>query len=264
MASRMTSESRFVVPIGGVLGLFGKQPMPGRVKTRLARTFGDDWAARCHEAMLFDALEAWGVGYPIDAQSTSVHNPPRERDRRRVFGLAPDESHSWFAKQIPDAWGWELCPQGEGDLGNRMARFFDRELARPDTERAVLIGSDSPTLLSRLILEAFDALIEHDLVLGPSTDGGYYLIGMSRHLPELFEGVAWSTSTVLGATVESARRSGLRLAVLDPWYDIDAADDLYMMVGHMRSLEMSGNPFRKGRLWSLIKDTNLIPEDAER
>src|SRR4029453_10402983 len=104
----------------------------------------------------------------------------------------PPEAQGCFAGVVQGR--WELVPQTDGDLGKRMQTFFVTALGR--AERVVLIGSDSPDLPREVLPQAFDALASHDVVLGPAADGGYYLLGIARRIPAIFEGIAWSSRDV--------------------------------------------------------------------
>jgi rSAM/selenodomain-associated transferase 1 len=115
--------------------------------------------------------------------------------------------------------------QSEGDLGDRMASAFQASFAAGMTA-GVLIGSDCPDLNASLMAEAFQLLRQHDLVLGPALDGGYYLIGLRRLIPELFTGIPWSTAEVLQQTITIAKRLGLAVAKLPLLSDVDRPEDL--------------------------------------
>jgi glycosyltransferase A (GT-A) superfamily protein (DUF2064 family) len=123
-----------------------------------------------------------------------------------------------------------------------MKAFFEGEF-EDGAERVVLVGSDSPSLDPTIVISAFLCLESRDLVLGPATDGGYYLVGAREAVPPIFEGINFGTPAVLGQTIDRLRDTGLSLAVLPPWYDVDTADDLRMLAGHVRALRRAGlNP----------------------
>jgi len=175
-----------------------KEPRPGRVKTRLGRDIGMVAAAqwyRQHVAQLTRNIadERWTL----------------------VAGFAPKTARIIPARAELDAW------QGTGDLGRRMIR-----LLRQAPPKSVLIGSDIAGLERRHIARAIAALGDHDTVLGPSPDGGFWLIG-ARHpgrlRPDLLDGVAWSTPRAMAET--RARLPG-RLALVDRLNDVDTAYDL--------------------------------------
>jgi rSAM/selenodomain-associated transferase 1 len=206
--------------MNATLGLFAKWPQSGQVKTRLAAATSPAWAADVAHAFLRDALRRLGA---IAC--------------RRLLAFAPlDLAEQFRALADPT---FELRPQATGDLGQRLAAFFSEALA-DGAERVVVVGTDSPTLPVALVSAALQQLHDADVVLGPATDGGYYLLGCARRLPPLFEGIAWSTPEVTTATVARVRSAGLRLALLPPWYDVDTLDDWRMLCGHLQAMRCAG------------------------
>jgi rSAM/selenodomain-associated transferase 1 len=203
-----------------VLGLFAKRPDPGRVKTRLAARASPEWAARVADAFLRDTVaRLGGIG------------------DRRVLAFAPDDAHPFFAGLVGDRFA--LRPQAEGDLGRRLSTFIAGEL-EAGAGAVVVVGTDSPTLPPALVEQAFRELGRADVVLGPATDGGYYLLGSAGRLPPLFDGVAWGGGRVLADTVARLADPGWRLAVLPPWYDVDTLDDWWALCGHLAALRRAG------------------------
>ncbi|MCS6852365.1 MAG: TIGR04282 family arsenosugar biosynthesis glycosyltransferase [Gemmataceae bacterium] len=201
-----------------VLGVLAKWPQPGRVKTRLAAGTSPEWAAAVAAALLRDSLERWSA---VSA--------------RRVLVYAPRESQAAFAELA--AGRFALVPQVEGDLGERMAAFFRDQFAA-GARAVILLGTDSPTLPVDLVRDSFALLRKADVVLGPATDGGYYLVGC-RRMPPIFEGVTWGSSDVLRQTV-TRLGPDWRLAVLPPWYDVDTWDDWRLLRGHVAALRRAG------------------------
>ena len=120
---------------------------------------------------------------------------------------------------------YRYLPQAEGDLGTRMAEAF-RCAASSGLRELLVVGADCPGLRAAHLDEAFDRLRDHDVVLGPTRDGGYFLIGARRPLPALFRDIAWSTGTVFADTLDIARRLNLRVAVLEELSDVDTVEDL--------------------------------------
>lgn len=220
------------------LGLFAKQPRPGEVKTRLAEATSPEWAARVYEAFLLDLL---------DRLATLTV--------RRVLAYAPDDALGYFQQAAQGR--FELVSQAEGDLGVRMAAFFQKELDA-GTHAAVLIGADSPTLPLALIAQAFTELARADLVLGPATDGGYYLIGCARQAPAIFAGIHWGTSRVLEETVVRLQGMPWRLSLLPPWYDVDTLDDWYCLRGHVAALRRAGVDPQIPRTEALLFDSVFV------
>jgi rSAM/selenodomain-associated transferase 1 len=201
-----------------VLGVFAKWPRGGTVKTRLG--LPPDHAAAIAEAFLLDTLD----------RCTAL---PRTR---RLVVFTPASSGQDFATLLPA--GWDQEPQAEGDLGTRLAAFFARHLA--GGAPVVAIGTDSPTLPLSYIEQAFAHLTDADVVLGPATDGGYYLVGARGELPPIFHPIDWSTERVLEQTIATLSAPRWRLALLPPWYDVDTATDWQLLRGHIAALRRAG------------------------
>ncbi|HKB37442.1 MAG TPA: TIGR04282 family arsenosugar biosynthesis glycosyltransferase [Gemmataceae bacterium] len=203
-----------------MLGIFAKWPAPGQVKTRLAAVASDGWDARVATAFLADTLDRLA-----------------QIDARRLLAFAPTEEEVSFAELARGR--YELIPQGPGDLGERLARFVAASLGE-GAAAVVVVGTDSPTLPPAFVEQAFEELRHADIVLGPATDGGYYLVGCRRFHPSLFSAIDWSGTSVLRQTVERLTDPAWRLAVLPPWYDIDDFQDWQMLVGHLAALRRAG------------------------
>lgn len=114
--------------------------------------------------------------------------------------------------------------QSDGDLGNRMSSAFQTVLTMES--KAVIIGSDCPEINKETVEEAFMRLDSHDVVIGPTYDGGYYLIGMKAHHEELFNNIKWSSEDVYGSTIEAIERKGLSHFPLRKMHDLDYKEDL--------------------------------------
>jgi rSAM/selenodomain-associated transferase 1 len=202
-----------------VLGLFAKWPEPGRVKTRLATATSAAWAADVALAFLHDLVERLG----------SVGD-------QRVLAFAPPEARALFAGAVGGSFA--LLAQTDGDLGQRLSSFLTEQFA-VGAGSIVILGTDSPTLPLAFVDQAFTALEEADVVLGPATDGGYYLIGC-RRVPPIFDGIAWGGPTVLAETIDRLTDAAWRLALLPPWYDVDTLDDWHMLCGHLAAQRRAG------------------------
>ena len=192
--------------------VFAKAPRPGEVKTRLARSLGRGGAPE-HEkaAALYRRMGRLVIDGVAEAPAivTVCYDPPdAEREIENWLGPAP--ARYW--------------PQGDGDLGKRMSRMFTR--AFEVAGRVVVIGTDTPAVDAGTVERALEALDNADVVLGPSHDGGYYLMGLREPHPELFAGIKWSTGSVLAETMARAGGLGLRPAFLEVESDIDTAADL--------------------------------------
>ncbi len=117
-------------------------------------------------------------------------------------------------------------PQSDGDLGSRMSDAFRRSFAGGKHHRAVIIGTDCPGVDRKVIEQAFSVLEEYPVVVGPSRDGGYYLLGMTEDCPWLFESIAWSTDLVMSQTVHALEARQCEWAALPELQDIDTLEDL--------------------------------------
>jgi rSAM/selenodomain-associated transferase 1 len=188
--------------------VFAREPIPGRVKTRLAASVGDIAAAELYELMLQDVLNT-------SRQLGEVETI--------VFWDCEVESLAHLARR------YSCCSkkQSGGDLGQRMQAAFG-EMFASGYDACCIIGSDAPDLPFSYIQQAFDRLTKErvDAVFGPCDDGGYYLMGMSRLWPQLFENIDWSTSNVLRESLAEAVMAGCKTSLLPEWYDIDNVDDL--------------------------------------
>lgn len=198
----MADSSRLVI--------FAKAPVPGRVKTRMLPPLTPVRAAAIQDASLRDVVErARGVAADL-----------------RICCADGDGAAAWFGKTFADL---EVLPQGPGGLGRRLSRVFDNGFDG-GLSRLVVIGSDSPTLPTEELHAAFAALETVDVVVGPASDGGYYLVGLhARAWPRgrrLFRDIPWSTDAVFAVTARRAATAGLELHVLRTWYDIDRFSDL--------------------------------------
>lgn len=188
------------------LGIFAKYWQPGTVKTRLAATIGAARASRIYRAFL-DVLLRRLEGLAD----------------RYVLAVTPADRRAEFVSLAAGIWNIE--PQSPGDLGARIEHYFHRALAA-GASRAVLLGSDSPTLPMEHVQQAWRALAQYRVVLGPARDGGYYLVGIRGRVPPMFDNMAWGTSSVWEETTHRLRRAGIPYAVLPEWYDVDTGDDL--------------------------------------
>lgn len=198
--------------------LLTKAPIPGEVKTRLTPCLTDGEAARLHEAFVRDTVS-------LLSQLKGVE---------KYIACHPGESDPFFEKLGEDL-DFKFVNQGEGDLGDRLKRVLAK-LSAQGFDEIVVIGSDSPTLPPDRIDAAFDQLAESKLVLGPSLDGGYYLIGFSGALPEVFDDINWGTETVFEETVRCAEKNGDSCAILPYWYDVDTMQELRFLAIHLEGL----------------------------
>jgi rSAM/selenodomain-associated transferase 1 len=188
--------------------VFARAPEPGRVKTRLARDLGD--ARAC---ALYRWLGATVVG-------SLVSDPARPYDV--AVRVTPSDACDAVRAWVPGADAYE--PQGEGDLGERLARAA-REAFAAGCAAVVLVGTDCVAVTDARVREALRALDGADAAIGPARDGGYYLLALARPLPA-FDDVPWSTERVAAVTRARLDAAGARVAELPVETDIDTADDL--------------------------------------
>ncbi len=196
------------------LGLFTKYWEPGLVKTRLAKAIGDQAAAQLHREFLKTTLQTF--------QSFQAE---------RLLSYWPRERRSEFEALAGNS--WTLAPQTTGNLGIRMQSYFTAAL-EAKYQQAVLIGSDSPTLPPCIVETAFEKLQQHDVVIGPARDGGYYLIGCSQAVPGIFDDIDWGSGQVFEQTTTKLNSLGIRHAVLAEWYDIDQLEDLINLEAELK------------------------------
>lgn len=187
--------------------IFAKAPVPGKAKTRLAPALGEEGAARLAHRMLLATFRQAKAVHVADVE-LCLDPGPRDAEWR---GLLPAK-----ASRVSD--------QGEGDLGQRLARAAERVIAGGD--RLILIGTDCPGLGTRRLTQACRELEAHDTVIHPTFDGGYALLGLSRFDPSIFSGIEWSTSSVAAGTMGRIRALGWSLHLGETLQDIDEPADL--------------------------------------
>ena len=186
--------------------VFAKAPQAGRVKTRLAARIGDEAAARVHAGLVRRTL---GTAIEAGCGKVELHGSPPNHAALRALA----RRH-----------GVSLQGQSGGDIGRRMARAFGDGLRTHG--RMILVGSDCPALAPADLRRAARLLCGCDAVIAPAEDGGYPLIGLSRPAPGIFEGVAWSTPSVIGQTRARLAALGLRWRELRTLWDVDRPEDL--------------------------------------
>ena len=196
-----------------VLLVFARVPALGRVKTRIAKTLGNVRALRIYRVLGRVVMLHMRRAIKNTVNVRIVHTPDE----------GDNDIRAWLGPDV------DTVPQGDGDLGTRMWRAVAREFG-VDTERVVVVGTDCPELSSDIVEQAFNALTTHDVVFGPATDGGYYLIGVHQRaanvaLATLFSGVPWSSSETLAVSRNRARDAGLSVCELELLSDIDTEAD---------------------------------------
>ncbi len=189
--------------------VFTRYPEPGKTKTRLIPALGEEGATNLHRQMAEHTLANIRELQNFRPLSIEVH----------FVGGNSDLMQNWLGSGIV------YRTQVEGDLGWRMMSALQTAF-NSGMQSVVIIGTDCPDLTAKIIEQAFDQLSSYDLVLGPATDGGYYLIGLRRLVPELFKEINWGTSEVLRKTVAIAVSLDLEVAYLPPLSDVDRPEDI--------------------------------------
>jgi uncharacterized protein len=187
-----------------LLIVFVKAPRPGSVKTRLAQAVGPVAACDAYRVLVNRVLDRIAA-----ASSVQIRFGPDN---------AEDEIRHWMKP------GWTLARQGYGDLGERLQRAFADAFAS-GARRVAIIGSDCPYLGFEDVVEAWRALDTHDVVLGPASDGGYWLIALRETTPKIFEAIPWGTAEVLNRTLSQIDAAKLRRHLLRELRDIDTVKD---------------------------------------
>ncbi len=198
-----------IAPAAATLMMVTRFPHPGRTKTRLIPALGAEGAAQLQRCMTELLVRRFQGICDRATLALEVHFADGSLAQMR----------DWLGDDLT------LKPQGEGNLGDRLHWAFQqgfREKGHP----ILMVGSDCPDLDEGHITRAVTALQQHDVVLGPAHDGGYYLIGLKQLHPSLFANISWGQSCVLAETIAIATAQGLSVDLLDPLCDIDRPEDL--------------------------------------
>ncbi|MDR9417311.1 MAG: TIGR04282 family arsenosugar biosynthesis glycosyltransferase [Gracilimonas sp.] len=191
--------------------IFVKNEELGHVKTRLAKAIGDEKALLAYQKLI----------------EVTARQAAKLQVKKEV----------WYSSYIAgnDSWDEQQFTkklQKGADLGERMSHAF-KEAFEEGIKKAVIIGSDCADLTAEILQEAFNALDDADFVVGPAEDGGYYLLGMRRYNPELFQGISWSTGSVLESTKDRIAEIGGVIYQLQLLNDVDTIDDWERVKDHL-------------------------------
>jgi len=186
-----------------------KEPVPGKVKTRLFPQLSPTVAADLYGCFLRDRIQEVSTLNEVD----------------RTIAYTPENAKETFTRLALD--GFKLFAQQGKHLGERLNNIFLEKLSQ-GYKAVSIVDSDSPDLPKSIIKESFNLLSskQADVVFGPCHDGGYYLVGMRKPHPELFRNIPWSTENVLSITLEKAGKMGLNVKLLSAWNDLDTFEDL--------------------------------------
>ena len=224
-------------PASAALIVFAKAPVAGQVKTRLCPPLTPDEAASLHGSLVLDLLERCQTVKGCD----------------RILAGSPTPEHPFFSA-MKTRFKIPIWDQIGDDLGARMGHAFQSALGS-SYHSVLIVGTDIPGITVSLITTAFKNLQDHDIVLGPTVDGGYYLIGLRTPVPELFENIPWSTDQVFSLTEEKINALGLTLTVLPILRDLDTVEDLQVFVQDSKD--------RKNQIFS-NRTKNVLQELAKR
>ncbi len=184
--------------------IIAKYPEKGRVKTRLKGHMSDEEIVRLYTTLLERTIKELRSISGIDT----------------FIAFAPQSSRDYFSE-----FKLRLIPLHKEGLGKRMLEAFE-EVFLSGYKKAALVGADIPDLSVNLVFEAFNVLSDKDLVFGPAKDGGYYLIGMSRLIREVFENVPWSSDQTLNRSLVEANKNGYSSGFTETLNDIDTIEDV--------------------------------------
>lgn len=218
--------------------VFAKNPVPNQVKTRLVPPLSPEQAATLYTAFLTDGCETLAKLSDVDL----------------IIAYTPTAARSDLQALIGD--DILYIPQIGAALGERLVSAT-QWAAKQGYTKILLVGSDSPTLPTSYISKASARLDSRDVVIGPSTDGGYYLIGFSATniamtVPFIFEEIAWSTADVFQQTVARIQSLKATLGLLPLWYDVDTAEDLAFLHAHLSAMRLAGETVQAVRTESLL------------
>jgi rSAM/selenodomain-associated transferase 1 len=217
------------------LTLFVKYPQKGQIKTRLSQFIGENITRNLYKTFVADMLE-------------SIAQRPQYEIR---IAFHPQSARSkvirWLGKH------YSYLPQRGSGLGERMASVL-KDIFTEGFEKAIIIGSDIPDLPQSFILKAFESLSTYDAVIGPSFDGGYYLIGFRNDtfFPEFFNGIEWGTDTVFSQTLDRFKKTQT-VRILPLWCDIDLPEDIKGLLKRSEKTD-----FKNSRTISFIKKSRKI------
>lgn len=206
--------------------VFAKAPIPNQVKTRLHPALSPEQAASLYEAFLVDWCNALST---IDtADLVIAYTPPKSQPTlQALIG-----EHAIYTPQVGEDLGARLIAAAQWASNQGYTKFL-------------FVGADSPTLPIEYVKHALTLLESRDVVIGPSMDGGYYLIGFSENgvkltIPTIFEAITWSTTHVFRQTLEKIESVNAQLGLLPPWYDVDTPAELQFLSDHLLATRLAG------------------------
>ena len=189
--------------------IYSRYPVPGKTKTRMIPALGAEGAAELQLKMTEHTI----------ATARQLASSRQINIEVHFAGGNEQLMSDWLGKDL------SYMEQVAGDLGDKIESSFQQAFENLN-QRVVIIGIDCPDINSKILNDAFDSLIENELVLGVAEDGGYYLIGLNKTVPDLFQNINWGTEKVLEQTKAIADKLGLSIEYLPTLSDIDRPEDL--------------------------------------
>jgi len=221
-----------------LFGILATNPEAGRVKPGLTEALGPSMAAKVYRSFVMDLCERFA--------SLSVHS--------RWVAYGPRGSRQAVA--LLASRQWRLVQQQGSGRGQVLAHLFEQAF-RMGHQRIVLLVTDCPTVPGAMVIEAFDRLLVSDVVLGPNTSGGVYLVGMSLERPELLLGLDWDGEGLFDALVDRAEAYGLILGLVPHWYEAADRAGLDLLNSHLRALSVAGGEGVPRRTQTLLQRLRL-------
>ena len=220
--------------MNNALIIFTRVPLPGQTKTRLMPFLSGEECAHLHTCFIRDAYEK---AKQVNADIFVFYTP--EEEKERLLCVLREEA---------------VCiPQQGEDLGMRMKTAIDHVL-KMGYQKAILIGTDIPQIRVETFQEAFSALDEHDIVIHPTYDGGYYLIGMTREQDSIWKVRRYGSNTVIQDTLQHMQEANLTVALGEKYYDIDDKYDLKQLFCDIKTGVVSNCPNTEAYLESVLKE----------
>ncbi len=210
--------------------VFAKAPIAGQVKTRLTGLLTPEEAKDLYICFLKDTFES------LEELLEESEDEDHDNELSLILCFTPADEIEAF--EAADLNGCLMLAQSGKDLGERMKNCFD-DLFGMGFKSVIIIGADTPTLPTEIMTEAFSILTEEEnaITIGPTVDGGYYLIGMNKAHPVLFESISWSSDQVMIQTSQRAETNGLTVSLLPEWFDVDSPDDLERLKVNIKTEE---------------------------
>jgi len=224
--------------MSALFAMLASNPAPGKVKPGLAACLGAPSAAKLYRSFIMDLCERFaGLSVP-----------------ERVLAYAPRGARK--AVSLLASRHWRLMLQEGSSTGAALAAIFEHAWQR-GCHRAVVLLSDCPTVPGGFVIDAFDRLLIDDVVLGPTTDGRVYLVGMSMERPELLMGLDWDSGDAFDALVERVDAFGLILGLVPHWYEVEDRAGLDRLASHLRALALVGDDELPRRTQTLLQRLRL-------